>query len=336
MLDALRGVAAVGVVIFHAQTWFGGGYLFLHGDLAVDFFFVLSGFVIEHAYGHRLALPRGGAAIARTRILRLYPLLVFGTVVGIAVYLLRNHALGLPLDRQVIADCLASLIPFPALWRDALFPVDPAVWSLFWELVVNFGFALVLYRMKSPALVVFAVALAAMLIVKSVAAGGLDFGPYRTDWAFGGVRAFYGFIVGMLLLRRVRSYPQAARWSHIWVVIFVIAMLSANPPRGIWSTGYELLVVILVNPMIVLFAARSAPIVPRIEAWSGAMSYPLYVIHAPILLVVGGVLARTHATAYLPKWLIGLMIVVILVGLADALNRWFDVPVRRYLGRRLA
>ena len=66
------------------------------------------------------------------------------------------------------------------------------------------------------------------------------------------------------------------------------------------------------------------------------MSYPLYVIHAPILLVIGGVLARSHATAYLPKWLIGLMIVVILVGLADALNRWFDVPVRRYLGRRLA
>ena len=57
ILDALRGVAAVVVVLFHILEVYSGGnhieQLINHGYLAVDFFFMLSGYVMAHAYDDR-------------------------------------------------------------------------------------------------------------------------------------------------------------------------------------------------------------------------------------------------------------------------------------------
>jgi peptidoglycan/LPS O-acetylase OafA/YrhL len=335
-LDGLRGIAAIAVMVYHMVGWFAGGYLFGHGYMAVDFFFVLSGFVVAHAYSGRLGQAGGFRAFVLARVVRLYPTLLLGTAVGIAIYLFRSHALGMPLDRLVLADCLASLVPFPAFWRQGLFPIDPAVWSLFWEIVVNIAFALFMHRMRSAWLVALAVVLGGLLIGESLASHGVEFGPYRDGWEFGGVRAFYGFVLGMLLLRWLRKHPAKHKRRQIWVVIAVVLMLTGIPVHGAWSVGYDVLIMILINPLVVLVAARSAPIAPRLDAWGGAMSYPLYVVHTPILMLLGGVLSRLHAADRAPAWLIGVVIAAMLIMLADALNRWFDVPLRRYLKRRLA
>src|SRR5882757_3316593 len=83
-LDALRGIAAIGVVTFHMKQLFApiaasGGYL------AVDLFFMMSGVVLSHAYEGRFRAGMGTFDFMRTRLIRLYPLYFLGTMLGIAV-----------------------------------------------------------------------------------------------------------------------------------------------------------------------------------------------------------------------------------------------------------
>jgi len=81
-LQVLRAIAALAVVCYHAclfveretgQVLFGGWYHL--GELGVDFFFVLSGFIIAHVHGHELGLPNCAPRYLKRRFFRIYPLL---------------------------------------------------------------------------------------------------------------------------------------------------------------------------------------------------------------------------------------------------------------------
>src|SRR5476649_1507301 len=88
ILDGLRGVAALAVVTFHFMEVVYSDYsqnFIGHGFLAVDFFFCLSGFVIGYAYDDRMA-ALGIWEFARSRLIRLHPLVVSGSVLGLLAY----------------------------------------------------------------------------------------------------------------------------------------------------------------------------------------------------------------------------------------------------------
>src|SRR4051812_30959528 len=90
ILDGLRGIAALAVVIFHFMEWVFSDYsknFIGHGFLAVDFFFCLSGFVIGYAYDSRIG-KMGVGAFFKTRLIRLHPLVVLGSVLGLVGFLL--------------------------------------------------------------------------------------------------------------------------------------------------------------------------------------------------------------------------------------------------------
>ena len=96
ILDGLRGVAAVMVIIFHLfEAHAGGSHLtqiINHGYLAVDFFFMLSGFVIGYAYDDRWNRMTVGTFFKR-RIIRLHPMVIMGSIVGAAFFLFSGVAL---------------------------------------------------------------------------------------------------------------------------------------------------------------------------------------------------------------------------------------------------
>lgn len=87
ILDGLRGVAAMIVVAFHLiETYFEGQPVIQplnHGYLAVDFFYMLSGFVIGYAYDDRWGRMTTGLFFKR-RLVRLHPMLMFGTLLTYA------------------------------------------------------------------------------------------------------------------------------------------------------------------------------------------------------------------------------------------------------------
>ena len=89
ILDGLRGIAAIIVVVFHVFEIHSGGdhakQLINHGYLAVDFFFMLSGYVISYAYDDRWSYMSLGHFFKR-RIIRLQPMLVFGSILGALLF----------------------------------------------------------------------------------------------------------------------------------------------------------------------------------------------------------------------------------------------------------
>src|ERR1700722_1022832 len=146
VLDSCRGLCAVAVMLFHmdAKTHFYALPLVRNSWVAVDFFFVLSGFVIASAYSRRLQTVADAGRFALRRFGRLYPL-------HLAVLLVY---VGIELGRVTIlraADAFSGDTSVSALFENLLllqgFTPDhetwnyPA-WSISVELWTNFAFAL--------------------------------------------------------------------------------------------------------------------------------------------------------------------------------------------------
>ena len=104
ILDGLRGVAAVMVIIFHLfEAHAGGSHLtqiINHGYLAVDFFFMLSGFVIGYAYDDRWNRMTVGTFFKR-RIIRLHPMVIMGSIVGAAFFYFQESSCFPPIDQNI-------------------------------------------------------------------------------------------------------------------------------------------------------------------------------------------------------------------------------------------
>ncbi|HEX8608953.1 MAG TPA: acyltransferase, partial [Pedobacter sp.] len=141
ILDGLRGIAALSVVTFHFMEWAytdASKNFIGHGFLAVDFFFCLSGFVIGYAYDDRIA-KTGVLSFFMSRLIRLHPLVVAGSVLGLLAFLFDpfgGHPELYSAGKIVLTFlCSLLLIPLPAIADRGfnLFSFNAPAWSLFWE-----------------------------------------------------------------------------------------------------------------------------------------------------------------------------------------------------------
>ena len=121
ILDGLRGVAALAIVLFHFMEWVytdPSGNFIAHGFLAVDFFFCLSGFVIGYAYDDRIR-QLGLASFFRLRLIRLHPLVILGSVIGLLGFLFDPFAAQPELSARanllLTFVCSICLIPLPLM-----------------------------------------------------------------------------------------------------------------------------------------------------------------------------------------------------------------------------
>ena len=152
ILDGLRGVAAVIVVIFHLLETYSKGVpyqLLNHGYLAVDFFFVLSGFVVGYAYDSRWSQGMTFGNFCKRRIIRLQPMLIFGTIVGaLLFYMQGDHPAFGPIMQTpwwivvLLTIIGGTVLPIPKSWDirgwAEFNPLNGATWSLLWEYLANF------------------------------------------------------------------------------------------------------------------------------------------------------------------------------------------------------
>src|SRR6185312_7353610 len=121
VLDGLRGIAALAVVVFHFMEWIytNASKNFIgHGFLAVDFFFCLSGFVIGYAYDERFK-NIGIKQFFKRRLIRLQPMVVFGSVIGLLAFLFDpftdyQHQYSIT-KIVLIFLCSLLMIPFPVM-----------------------------------------------------------------------------------------------------------------------------------------------------------------------------------------------------------------------------
>lgn len=334
VLDGLRGIAALCVVIFHFaemvlpydKLWIG------HGFLAVDFFFCLSGFVLGYAYDDRIA-DMGLGRFLKARLIRLHPMVVLGTVLGLIAFYVNPFRNGVgysPGKMALIFLASILLIPYGAMHERGynLFSLNAPSWSLFWEYAVNLLFGLALYRVRRGALAVLTVISAIILCLAGYHSGNLSGGWSASNFSVGGARVAFSFCAGLLVYRmgwRLRTRIGFAGLSMLLILAFVMPY-----SQGGWMR--EAAAITLYFPLIVMLGAGAAVSArtERLCRMSGNLSYPLYMTHYAAIWIWGN-FAYKHKLANGGLWPLASLGTLTMVAFAWLVLKVFDEPVRRYL-----
>lgn len=334
-LDGLRGLAALSVVLFHRRAWFGGDAVFGHAFLAVDFFFMLSGFVIAYAYSDRLKDRSSFLPFVRDRVIRLHPMIILGALLGLVVFLAEVHTGRREALIHPLATYAASFFPLPAIWEKETFPINVPTWSLFWELIANFIFALVAMRLTNRLLWGIIVASAVPLLYACATIPGLSgTGLVPEVLPYGLPRVLVSFFIGIALLRvyRVGHLPWLRmKWSGVCLLILSFTIVPMKFP---YAGLYDPLVVLILYPAIIVSAARWKPKISWPAQLSGALSYPIYILHEPLLKLISATLIVTHISMGDPGPIQGAARIFGVLIVAWLCMKLYDEPLRRWLRSR--
>jgi peptidoglycan/LPS O-acetylase OafA/YrhL len=344
LLDAVRGAAALIVLVRHTSYFFGWTLPMSH--LAVDLFFMLSGVVIANAYEARLraGLPPGRFMLIR--VIRLYPFYLLGSVLGLVPALAARSGLAAQgLQGDLSWTVSAAVLMLPMVSGADLYPLDTPAWSLFFELVANLFYALILRSLSGRLLLILILLCAAGLaLVLGVTPGhSLHGGFAPATMPVGAFRVGFSFFVGVALYRqycgagRAAASPRAARVLAVMLVGVVVALLAASPPVPL-RAAYELVAVTVLFPLLIGLAMR-CPLTGNGARWAavlGTLSYPVYVLHVPVARILNGVLGKgLHVPV--EQWAPygGLAFLVVFLPACLLADRWYDGPVRARLGSLL-
>lgn len=322
----MRGVAAIAVVLFHAEG-LAGSQLAPNGYLAVDLFFVLSGLVIAHAYEGRLRGGLSPLAFMRHRLIRFYPLYLLGLVLGaglMALELLISPPAALT-PAQVVGATVTGLVFLPAPFGSSLYPLNVPAWSLLYELLVNALYAAWLVRLKTRTLVGLAAVTLVLLAILVVRTGTVNGGANWPELDVGLCRTLFAFTLGVVLFRCRNPRPLPGRYAL--PLIAGVGVLLCLPVPAVLRPFVDLACIGALLPMAVAFGARlrSSRLVP-LFTWLGTISFPIYAIHFPVLLLGLAINHHFgHGRMILAGSLAGLLLVCTLV------ERRYDGPLRRLL-----
>ena len=291
-LDAMRGVAAMLVVVGH----FNGSYA-PSAHLAVDFFYLLSGFVIAEAYTRRLEAGLGWIGFLKQRLLRLYPLYLVGLLLGLAqiAVLMKTQDLTINIgELGLSAAANLFILPSPVYFLVerqpgeifGLFPTNGPAWSIFWEFVINIAFAVFLFRARLRT-VCFIAALGFIGMVY----GALKFGSLNIGWEWpsfeGGLaRVVFAFNIGIVLSRLRILLPRVKSFLAL-APAFVLAGFMLLSPPGEVRVLYELSFCLIAAPLIVAcgIMVEVPAYLSKICFYAGYISYPVYILHRGVLKI---------------------------------------------------
>ncbi len=339
-LDLLRGIAALVVVYFHTHALFGPN-IFQHGYLAVDFFFMLSGFVLMSAYGQRLDAGWPTFTFMKARFARLYPLYFLGltlTFVFLTAYYLlsRQHVLAAPVLLYVLGLGFVPVLFGPGGPSSYLYPLNTPTWSLFFELAVNLFQATLLRRRSQQTLFGIALASALVLAVSVLHLNTLELGPDRATFAYGFIRVIFSYTTGMLLYSLWERGTFRLRWPVIASALALVLLLGAPVPPT-YAGLYDLAATLVGFPLLVLLSASAVP--PRRLAGLcillGNASYAIYVLHVPASAWLHELATHTPLLKALQAPWIGMCYLTAIVTISILLDRIYDLPARAFLRKHL-
>jgi peptidoglycan/LPS O-acetylase OafA/YrhL len=338
-LNGMRGVAALAVAFMHIQ-WFLNGIHPVIVSVAVDFFFVLSGFVIAHAYEEDLRQGYRRRHFMLARFIRLYPLFLVGLVLGAMSKWLYEY----PEDPMTFWGNVGFnlfMLPYPFPYPgeyDNSFPLNFPAWSLFYELVAYSLFAVLIRRLTGQWLaVVIAVGLAGLLFT-GFTEGTLDRGTWRPSVIGGLSRVVFSFFVGVALHRLWQRRGAPIALHPAGMLLLLTLPLLWRPEEGLNAWFYELAIITFYMPAMVWLGTGSVATghCQKLCAVLGAISYPLYITHAPVYLFVGRY-DNWQGSVFMDKnqpWAALILIAALCLG-SWMFATYIDMPLRRWLSRSL-
>ncbi|TDO19662.1 acyltransferase family protein [Pedobacter duraquae] len=335
ILDGLRGVAALAVVTFHFMEWIytdASKNFIGHGFLAVDFFFCLSGFVIGYAYDDRLA-KIGILEFFKSRIIRLHPLVIAGSLLGLLAFLFDpfgGHPELYSTGKIILTFiCSVLLIPLPVIADRGfnLFSFNAPSWSLFWEYIANIAYAFVLYNIRRSYLLLLLVISAIAICYVSYRSGNLLGGWSGPTFWDGCTRISYSFLAGLLIYRS--NWIIKNKLGFIGISVLLI--LAFVMPFSKWNWLSEPFIVLFYFPLLIALGAGAilAPDLKKLCLFSGKISYPLYMTHYVVLWMFGNYY-NSHKPGLMQLASIVITGLILLTGIAYLVMVFYDIPVRKY------
>ena len=289
----------------------------------------------------------------KRRLVRLQPMVIMGSLIGAALFYFQASPAfpliaGTPVWVMLLVMLVGcTLIPLPISmdirgWQE-MHPLDGPAWSLFFEYIANFLYAVLIRRFSKRALTIFVLLSAVLLIHYTVMGpqgdliGGWSLNAAQLNIGF--TRVLYPFFAGVLLCRMGRLPKiSGAFWVCSLLIVVVLSIPRIGGPGHLWMNGvYESFVVLLVFPLIVAIGAggsiRNKHSI-RICRFLGDISYPMYITHYPIIYVFTAWVSRNKISMGSGLWA-GLLVLVASMALAYACLRLYDEPVREWLKEKV-
>lgn len=361
LLDGLRGVAALLVVWYHVFEGFqfasGASVITYmnHGYLAVDFFFILSGFVIGYAYDDRWRQTLTLGGFFKRRLVRLHPMVIMGAVIGLVMFYAQG---GVQWDGTRVATSAAMLALLCAMFfipavpggawevrgNGEMFPLNGPAWSLFFEYIGNIVYALMLRRLSTWVLGCLCVVLSVALAWFTMA-DVCGYGMFGVGWTLDGINFWGGllrmlcpFTIGMWLSRVFRPVRvRGAFWLCTMVLVALFHVPYLGPVSVALNGAFETACIVLVFPLLVWLGASGTTTDRRstqVCNFLGDISFPVYIVHYPFMYFFYAWLIRTEQYTLRETWPAALLTCAVSILVAWLCLRLYDLPVRRWLARR--
>ncbi len=322
-LDGLRGVCALSILFYHCKDIFHKGNFFQHGYLAVDVFFILSGFVISLTYEEKLRTGGDSRRFLLNRARRLFPTYWLGAAIGVALFVWMAHAGYLAAGDApwmiwiFIPVTTFLLIPDYLTPDGVLYPaMDSVAWSLSAEWLAYFGYAAGMFRWRTRVIALLALVGWAIMTWAGYHTGtGWCAGAHRpTFFTCGLLRCAAGFLAGVAIYRIHRA-PWFQKLPVLSTEILLVAWLAiAVIPTPVATPGLDAFLVTVCSPLLVCLLIRSDAKAPAYCATLGELSYPLYVVHPGIILLA--IYTPVFGLSHGPRPLNGLLVVAVSLALA--------------------
>lgn len=367
LLDGLRGAVALMVLWYHVFEGFAfaegtGIETFNHGHIGVDFFFMLSGFVISYAYDDRwksnASHPLTIGNFFKRRLIRLHPMLIIGAIIGTIAFLLQGgvtwegNTISLP---WVVMALVLTMLFIPAYagagyeirGNGEMFPLNGPAWSLFFEYIGNILYAMLIRRLSNRLLGCLVAVTGVLWAWFSVTdLSGYD--SLGVGWAidsinfWGGLlRMLFPFSLGMLMARKFRPSKVRGTFWFICAALFALFSVPAIPVdlvsglQGIsWNSVFELSCVIFIFPVMLWLAASDSMadgMSKSLCKFLGDISYPLYIVHYPVMYLFYAWLIDNKYHTLTETWPVVILVLSVSIALSYACLKLYDEPVRRWL-----
>ncbi len=336
-LDALRGIGALSVCLYHSGAAFGSFGAFPHGYLAVDLFFMLSGFVAFYRLEDFETVKIGQGF--QKRLARIYPTYLLALFWGAALFLWQITSSDLDLAKsglwseflQTFALNFFMLPDFDTkrlIEQNPTYPFSIQNWTLFWELMASFAF-LIWARFGCKFKELIAIVFAFTLLIATSKLQDLNQGYDAKGFITGGMRAFCGFAIGVVCAQFLKNDMHWSRFLAKIAWFLILISITYFAWHGATSIKMEYALVFVIFPILIIAIAQSQSVlfINPLMRFLGRISFSLFALHIPLLTFM--FILYTNFGLFELNLISGTAYLLVLIIISAILERYFERKFRK-------